>query len=361
MKQYKIIISGGGTGGHLFPAIAIAEELLIIYPKTDILFVGALNKIEMKKVPEAGYRIIGLWIDGFKRASFFKNIFLPIKLIYSLFKSLKILMSFRPDLVIGTGGYASGPILFTASILKFPTLIQEQNSYPGITNKILSKRVNKIAVAYENMDQFFPYHKITITGNPVRKFIFRNQNLQEQDKHSFNFDPKKKVLLVLGGSNGSKRINELIYSNLNYFKRKKIQLLWQCGSLYFEKYFHLQNSDVLIFSFTNEIYKLYSASDYIISRSGAITLSELTCVGKPLILIPSPNVAEDHQRLNSLALSNRKAAIVIEEKFLDEKFRNDFDKLLSNKELQKTLSNNLKKMAKPNASKKIIQLIKEII
>ena len=164
MKQYKVIISGGGTGGHLFPAIAIAEELLIKYPKTDILFVGALNKIEMIKVPEAGYRIIGLWIDGFKRSSFFKNIFLPIKLIHSLFRSVKILLSFRPDIVIGTGGYASGPILYIASLLRFPTLIQEQNSYPGITNRILSKRVNKIAVAYEGMDKFFPREKIAITG-----------------------------------------------------------------------------------------------------------------------------------------------------------------------------------------------------
>ena len=361
MKQHKIIISGGGTGGHLFPAIAIAEELLIEYPKTDILFVGALNKIEMQKVPEAGFRIIGLWIDGFKRTNFFKNVFLPIKLIHSLFKSLRILLSFKPDIVIGTGGYASGPILFIASLLKFPTLIQEQNSYPGITNKILSKRVNKIAVAYEGMDKFFPNEKITITGNPVRKFIFRNQNLQKRDKNNFKFDPNKKVLLVLGGSNGSKRINELIFSNLNYFKRNEIQILWQCGSLYFEKYFHLQNSGVVIFSFTNEIYKLYSASDYIISRSGAITLSELACVGKPLILIPSPNVTEDHQKLNSKALSKRKAAIVIEEKFLDEKFKIGFEKLLSNKSLQMSLSTNLKKMAKPNASKNIVRLIKEII
>ena len=361
MKQYKVIISGGGTGGHLFPAIAIAEELLIKYPKTDILFVGALNKIEMIKVPEAGYRIIGLWIDGFKRSSFFKNIFLPIKLIHSLFRSVKILLSFRPDIVIGTGGYASGPILYIASLLRFPTLIQEQNSYPGITNRILSKRVNKIAVAYEGMDQFFPREKIVITGNPIRKFIFGNNNSKEQNKQNFNFDSNKKVLLILGGSNGSKRINELIFSNLKFFKRKKIQLLWQCGSLYFEKYSHLQSSNVLIFSFINDIYKLYSASDYIISRSGAITLSELSCVGKPLILIPSPNVAEDHQKINSLALSKRKAAIVIEEKFLEQKFKIVFDKLFESKELQKILSKNLKKMAKPNASKNIVQLIKEII
>jgi len=359
VKQYKVIISGGGTGGHLFPAIAIAEELLIKYPKTDILFVGALNKIEMIKVPEAGYRIIGLWIDGFKRSSFFKNIFLPIKLIHSLFRSVKILLSFRPDIVIGTGGYASGPILYIASLLRFPTLIQEQNSYPGITNRILSKRVNKIAVAYEGMNQFFPHEKIAITGNPIRKFIFGNNNSKEQNKENFNSN--KKVLLILGGSNGSKRINELIFSNLNFFKRKKIQILWQCGSVYFEKYCHLQSSNVLIFSFINDIYKLYSASDYIISRSGAITLSELSSVGKPLILIPSPNVAEDHQKINSLAFSKRKAAIVIEEKFLKQKFRIAFDKLFENKELQKTLSKNLKKMAKPNAGKNIVQLIKEII
>ncbi len=198
MKQYKIIISGGGTGGHLFPAIAIAEELLIDNPKADILFVGALGRIEMKKVPEAGFKIVGLWIDGFKRSSFFKNLLLPVKLIHSFLRSVIILLRFKPNIVVGTGGYASGPILFTASLLRFPTLIQEQNSYPGITNKILSKRVKKIAVAYEDMDRFFPSEKIKITGNPVRSFLFEKENSKELDKSCFDLDPKKKVLLILG-------------------------------------------------------------------------------------------------------------------------------------------------------------------
>jgi len=361
VKQYKIIISGGGTGGHLFPAIAIAEELLINNPKTDILFVGALGRMEMKKVPEAGFKIVGLWIDGFKRASFFKNLLLPIKLIHSFLRSITILLRFKPDIVIGTGGYASGPILFIASLLKFPTLIQEQNSYPGITNKILSKRVKKIAVAYEDMDRFFPSEKISITGNPVRNFLFEKENSKELGKSYFNLDSKKKALLILGGSNGSKRINELIFSNLDYFKSKKIQILWQCGSLYFKKYSHLKKSDVVVFSFINEIYKLYSASDYIISRSGAITLSELCCVGKPLILVPSPNVAEDHQKHNSLVLSKKKAAIVVEEKDLNKKFKKTFEKLFGDTDLQNMLSTNLKKMARPNANKEIVELIQEIL
>ena len=360
MKPYKIIISGGGTGGHLFPAIAIAEEIKLRYPSAKILFIGALGRIEMTKVPAAGFKIIGLWIDGFQRSISIKNLFFPFKLLFSLVESLFITLVFRPNIVIGTGGYASGPLLFIASALKYPTLIQEQNSYPGITNRLLASKVRKIAVAYGNLERFFPDNKLVLTGNPVRKRIQHKVPDSLEAKAHFNLDKNKKTLLVLGGSLGALRINQLIASKLDFFKAKKIQVVWQCGVLYYEEYKVLATADVLIEAFITEMDQLYSASDFVISRSGAATLSELCCVGKPALLIPSPNVSDNHQMHNAMALADQNAALVIAENKLEEEFDSVFQSLLKTS-VQESLSLKINKLAKPEATKHIVDLIEEIL
>ena len=360
MKPYKIILSGGGTGGHLFPALAIAEEIKLRYPTAEILFVGALGRIEMTKVPAAGFKIIGLWIDGFQRSLSIKNLLFPIKLLFSLAESLFITLAFRPNIVVGTGGYASGPLLFIANALKYPTLIQEQNSYPGITNRLLASRVKKIAVAYADLESFFPESKLVLTGNPIRKKIQQELPESGKAKAHFNLDSNRKTLVVLGGSLGARRINQLIASKLDFFKAKKIQVVWQCGALYYEEYKVLETADVLVKAFVADMEQLYSASDFVISRSGAATLSELCCVGKPALLIPSPNVAENHQMQNAMALVNQNAALVVAENKLDEEFETIFQSLLETS-VQESLSVNIRKLAKPEATKHIVDLIEEII
>ena len=275
MKTSKIIISGGGTGGHLFPALAIAEELKLRFKDVKILFVGSLGRIEMTKVPAAGYNIIGLWIDGFQRDFSLKNLVFPIKLFFSLIKSLFILLIYKPIIVVGTGGYASGPLIFVANLLKIPSLIQEQNSYPGITNKILSRNVDKIAVAYEGLDRYFPKEKIVFTGNPIRKSIEICCVDALKAKKHFELNPHRQTLVVLGGSLGAKRINNLIAEKLDWFRSLDIQIIWQCGSLYYEKYNGLSCDEVKILAFVNEMDQLYASADFIISRAGAATLSEL--------------------------------------------------------------------------------------
>ena len=360
MRTSKIIISGGGTGGHLFPALAIAEELKTRFKDVKILFVGSLGKMEMTKVPAAGYNIIGLWVDGFKRNFSLKNLMFPIKLFFSLIKSLFILLINKPIIVIGTGGYASGPLIFVANILNIPSLIQEQNSYPGITNKILSRSVDKIAVAYEGLEQYFPEEKIIVTGNPIRKSIESLCINVPKAKKYFELNPNKQTLVVLGGSLGAKRINNLIAEKLDWFRSFDIQIVWQCGSLYYEKYKELSCEEVKILAFVNEMDQLYSSADFIISRAGAATLSELSCVGKPVILIPSPNVAENHQFHNAMAFANRNAAIVVTEKKLNIDFEASFMKLL-NKEKQKEFIENIRQFAKPGAAKEIVNHIEELI
>lgn len=316
----------------------------------------------MQKVPKAGYEIKGLWISGLQRSLSLKNLSFPLKLIDSLIRSKKIIKDFQPDVVIGTGGYASAPLLRAASGNGIPCLIQEQNSYAGITNKWLAGRVKTICVAYSGMEQFFPKEKIVITGNPVRQDIADSEVKKKEALAHFGLDENKKTLLVLGGSLGARRINELIESSLQFFKDCNVQVIWQCGAFYYEMYKkHNEESDVQVHDFIYQMDLAYAAADVVISRAGALSVSELCIVGKPVIFIPSPNVAEDHQRKNAAAITQENAAIMIEEKDLDILFESEFRLLINSDERQAELSKNIKKLAKPNAAKAIADEVEKLL
>ena len=361
MNKNRIILSGGGTGGHIYPAISIANELLFRDKNSEILFVGANNKMEMNIVPKYGFDILGLWISGFNRTNFLKNILVPLKLLISIFQSLIIIMRFKPNIVIGTGGYASGPIMYVANILNIPTLIQEQNSYPGITNKLLSKKVNKVCVAYENLEKYFPKNKIVLTGNPVRSNINNFSDLFDKGIESFDLNADKKTMLVIGGSLGSREINKAIYSIQDYLKYINLQVIWQCGKLYFDEYKQKEISGyVKLYDFLDDIALAYSVSDFIISRAGASSVSELSIVGKPVIFIPSPNVAEDHQLKNAIAVVKNEGALLVEEKNIDD-LKKRISELNSSSELRNKLSKNIKKTAYTNATIDIVNEIKNLI
>ncbi len=357
----KFIISGGGTGGHIYPAVAIADELKTRFPDAEFLFVGAKDRMEMEKVPQAGYKIKGLWISGLQRNLSLQNLMFPLKLVSSLRKSQKILRKFKPDIAIGTGGYASAPLLRMAAMRGIPCLIQEQNSHAGITNKWLSTRVQKICVAYEGMEKFFPKEKIKLTGNPVRQDLLEIFSKKEEALSFFNLKKDKKTLLVLGGSLGARTINQLIDKSLNFFEENNLQVIWQCGKYYEETYKSKGTKNIQVHAFLNRMDLAYAASDFIISRAGALSVSELCLVGKPVIFIPSPNVAEDHQTKNALAISEKNAAILIKESDLDFSFKNEFLALIASEEKQKTLSENIKKLAKPNATKNIVEEIEKLM
>jgi UDP-N-acetylglucosamine--N-acetylmuramyl-(pentapeptide) pyrophosphoryl-undecaprenol N-acetylglucosamine transferase len=364
MKQsINILISGGGTGGHIYPAVAIANELKVRYPEARFLFVGAKDKMEMEKVPQAGYEIIGLWISGIQRKVTIKNLLFPCKLIYSLFKAQKILRKFKPDIVIGTGGFASGPTLIMANMKKIPTLIQEQNSYPGITNKLLGKNAAVICVAYDGLERFFPKKKIIKTGNPVRASlltIHEKNKIQEAHK-LFKLKVKTTTVLVLGGSLGARKINELIEKNISFFNEHNVQLLWQCGKLYYDEYKkYAQKENVQIHAFINKMDLAYAAADIIISRAGASSVSELCIVGKPSIFIPSPNVAEDHQTKNAKSIADKHGAILLKENEL-ETFPIVFETLLKDEGKQESLRQNIKELALPNATFKIINQVEKLL
>lgn len=362
MSNLKFILSGGGTGGHIYPAIAIANELKAQHPTCEILFVGAKDKMEMQKVPQAGFKIIGLWIAGLQRKLTFQNAMFPVKLISSLWKSRQILKSFQPDVVIGTGGFASGPLLKAASLMGIPSVIQEQNSYPGITNKWLSKNASTICVAYDNLEQFFPKNKIKFTGNPVRQDLISIEDKKIDAITYFNLNANKKTLLILGGSLGARRLNQLIAKELEFILSLDIQVIWQCGKLYFDDYSHYNEyKNVHVVSFIDRMDLVYAVADFIISRSGASSVSELCLVGKPVIFIPSPNVAEDHQTKNAKAIVDKKGALLLKENELDEKFQTVFSDLFSNEKLQLDLSNSIKKMAKPVATTAIVKEILKLI
>ncbi len=365
-KQPKIIISGGGTGGHIFPALSIANALKEVNINFDILFVGALNRIEMEKVPNAGYNIVGLPVMGFSRKNIVKNIIVIIKLLLSIIKAFKIINRFKPNVVVGVGGYASGPVLTVANRKGIPTLIQEQNSYAGITNKLLARKAKKICVAYDGMEKYFPKDKIILTGNPVREDIIGIVNRMDEAFDFFKLDKNKKVILVLGGSLGAKSINYGILDNINELLKEGHQVLWQTGKFYYNE---INNSTrdlpkifLKILDFISEMHYAYSIADIIISRAGAGTISELCIVGKPVILIPSPNVAEDHQTKNAMALASKQAAIVIKDNDVREFLVNKTLEVLKNEDLQKTLAENILKLALPGSSKmiadEIIKLIK---
>lgn len=361
MKPYNILISGGGTGGHIYPALAIADEIRLRYPNAKFLFVGAEGRMEMEKVPNAGYQIEGLWISGFQRDSITKNISFPFKLISSLWKANRIINKFKPSVVIGTGGFASGPILYIASKKKIPTLIQEQNSFPGITNKLLGKSVNSICVAYNNLERFFPSQKLIKTGNPVRQDLLLIHNKVNQAKKYFNLEEKQKTVLILGGSLGAKRINILIEDNLEFFKSQNISIIWQCGKLYYNTYKKYNElSHVQVHEFINKMDLAYAASDIIISRAGASSVSELCIVGKPVIFIPSPNVAEDHQTKNAKAVVDQHGALLLTENELDT-FPIVFETLIKDAGKQELLSENIKELALPSATSNIVNEIEKLL
>ena len=361
MKAFKLIFSGGGTGGHIYPALAIAKSFKNIKPDTNFLFVGAIDKMEMEIVPKSDFKIKGLWISGFQRSLSLKNLLFPFKVFTSLLQSLFILVRFNPDAVIGTGGFASWPLLQVAQWLGYPTLIQEQNSYPGIANRILGKKANSVCVAYEKMEHYFPLSKLRLTGNPVRFNMLSSGISASAAKSYFGLDPQKPTLVILGGSLGAKRINELVANELFFFKKHDFQILWQCGALYFDKYKTLSSQEVIIKSFVYEMEKLYTAADIIISRAGAGSLSELSCVGKPLILIPSPNVTANHQFHNAQVLVDKKAAFLLKECDIPKFFKITFKKLVTDKNLQKEMGQNLKAFAKPYSTNEIIKEIMELL
>lgn len=361
MGNYRFILSGGGTGGHIYPAIAIANELKKRHPKAEFLFVGAKDRMEMEKVPQAGYKIEGLWISGLQRKLTLKNLMFPIKLISSLLRARKIVSKFKPHAVIGTGGFASGPLLRIASGRGIPCVLQEQNSYAGITNKLLKNKVAKICVAYDGMETFFPSEKIVKTGNPVRGDLVTLGAYKEDAFSFFGLDIGKPTLLVLGGSLGARRINQLIEQELAYFKGLGIQLVWQCGKLYYEEYKKYDSETVKVIDFLNRMDYAYIASDLIISRAGASSVSELCIVGKPVLFIPSPNVAEDHQTKNAMALVRENAAVLVRERDLDTDFEKVFSEVFLSKMKQEQLAINMKKLAMPDATAAIVDEIEKLV
>jgi len=362
LKPYKFILSGGGTGGHIYPAVAIADELKSRYPDAEFLFVGASDRMEMDKVPQAGYKIKGLWISGIQRKLTLRNLAFPLKLVSSLLRSRKIVNTFKPDAVIGTGGFASGPLLQVASSKGVPSLIQEQNSFPGITNKLLGKKVNTICVAYDGLEKFFPKEKLRLTGNPIRKDLLQVKHKHIEGKDAFKLKHNKQTLLVLGGSLGARRINELIEANISFFETQSIQVIWQCGKLYYNQYKHYNDMPcVQVHAFLNHMDLAYAAADVIISRAGAISVSELCIVAKPVIFVPSPNVAEDHQTKNAKSVADKNAAILIREKDLDADFQNEFSALISNEKKQKELSKNIETLALVNATNDIVDEVEKLL
>ncbi|MES2587933.1 MAG: undecaprenyldiphospho-muramoylpentapeptide beta-N-acetylglucosaminyltransferase [Bacteroidota bacterium] len=365
MKINRVIISGGGTGGHIFPAVAIANEIKRRNPDCDILFVGALGKMEMEKVPQVGYKIIGLPIAGFQRKFTTSNFILPFKIVNSLFQAYKIIKKFKPEIVIGVGGYASGPTLRAAIFLNIKTLIQEQNSFPGKTNKILAKDVKRICTAYQGLDRFFPKEKIVLTGNPVRLEVVQIKGKREEALTFFGLNPAKKTILVIGGSLGARTLNESILSSLDLIKENDVQVLWQCGKFYFsglnQTFSRENNPDVHLNEFIFRMDLAYAIADIIISRAGAISVSELSLVEKPTILVPSPNVAEDHQTKNAMALVNKHAAVLVKDSEAKENLFSKAIEILNNEEQQKELIQNIKDLGFPKATEEIVNEIELVI
>ena len=349
MSQYKIIISGGGTGGHIFPAIAIANAIKEKYPDSNLLFVGALGKMEMEKVPAAGFKIIGLPIVGLQRKLTLKNLKFPLMLLKSMFKARKIVKDFKPDVVVGVGGYASGPLLRAATSLGVPALVQEQNSYPGITNKLLANRVQKICVAYSNMERYFPLEKVMLTGNPVRQDIKNLEAKRIRGIEHFGLDPNKKTVLVVGGSLGARTINHAIDAGVEEFVKNDIQLVWQTGKLYVDeaaktvaKY---EGKGIKTMPFISKMDYAYAVADVVVSRAGAMSVSELSIAKKPTIFVPLPSAAEDHQTKNAMALVNNNAALLVKDSEAKETLMVTLMDLVKNEEAQQKISTNVGRLA----------------
>lgn len=352
----RIIISGGGTGGHVFPAVSIANAIKEQHPAAQILFVGAEGRMEMHRVPAAGYEIKGLPICGFNRKNLLKNLIVLFRIAKSQLMARNIIRKFKPQVVVGVGGYASGPTLKTAGMMNIPTLIQEQNSYAGVTNKLLSQKAKKICVAYEGMERFFEKEKIILTGNPVRQELLQNRISREEAIKSFNLDPEKKTILIIGGSLGARTINRCMIANLETIKQNKnIQFIWQTGKIYFDQAMEAvrQANELPMLYTTDFISKMgnaYRAADLIISRAGAGSISEFCLLEKPVILIPSPNVAEDHQTKNALALVNKNAALYVKDSEAENKLLEIAIETVNDEEALKNLSINIAKLAFPNSA-----------
>jgi UDP-N-acetylglucosamine--N-acetylmuramyl-(pentapeptide) pyrophosphoryl-undecaprenol N-acetylglucosamine transferase len=362
-ERLRVIISGGGTGGHVFPAISIANHLRDIVPNVDILFVGAKGKLEMEKVPAAGYKIIGLWISGLQRSLSLRNIMFPIKLISSLLRARKIIKDFKPHVVVGVGGYASGPILYMASRRKIPCLIQEQNSYAGLTNRLLARRVQKICVAYDNMDKFFAAKKIIQTGNPVRKDIITLDVTKKEALDHFKLEEGKPTVLVIGGSLGSRTINQSISYGLDQLNEAGIQVIWQTGAYYFEEMNQraIDHVDhVRVVDFIGRMDMAYVAADIVVSRAGALAISEICVVGKPVVLVPAPNLAEDHQTMNALTLVEKEAAIMLKDDEAPDNLAPTILHLLKDEAKQELFTTNLKNLGAPDAAARIAREIVEL-
>ncbi|MDB5141634.1 MAG: murG [Mucilaginibacter sp.] len=364
LREKHVIISGGGTGGHIFPAIAIANALRKLDPEIVILFVGAKGRMEMEKVPAAGYNIIGLDIQGIQRKSIWKNLLFPFKLIGSVIKSVRIIKKFRPHAAVGVGGYASGPLLYAASLMGVPYLIQEQNSFAGITNKRLGKKANKICVAFDGMEQFFPADRIIKTGNPVRRESVDIKDKREQAFEYFKLSPDKKTILVIGGSLGARTLNTSVITDLQKIMDADVQLIWQTGKYYYGAIRQeLPNNDlenIRILEFLNRMDLAYAAADVIISRAGAGTIAELCVVGKPVILVPSPNVAEDHQTKNAKTLLNDNACEYVADRKAVNELIDAALLLLNDEEKKKILSDNISKLALPDADEDIAKEVIQI-
>ena len=365
MKNHKIIVSGGGTGGHIFPAVSIANEIRRRFPDTEILFIGAEDRMEMERVPAAGYKIIGLPVSGFNRSNILKNFGVLVKLLKSLRLAKKIIHDFKPDIAIGVGGYASGPTLWMASLLNIPILIQEQNSYAGVTNKLLGKRASKVCVAYRGMDKFFSENSIVITGNPVRKDL---ETIRVKDAEALNYfglKDDRPVLLIVGGSLGARTINQGVRRNLKLLIDAGVQVIWQTGRSYYdsikEEFKDMDNKGLWFSDFISRMDYAYAAADLVVSRAGAGTISELCLLKKAVILVPSPNVAEDHQMKNARALSDSNAAVLLPDNVAEEQLVFSAIELLENKEKLSELSEQIALFTQHNSAERIVNEVFEII
>ncbi len=365
LPEVRVIISGGGTGGHIFPAIAIADAIRQAEPSARILFVGAEGRMEMEKVPAAGYDIEGLWISGFQRSFTFRNLMIPFKIIHSTLKARRIIRKFRPDAAVGVGGYASGPTIRAAASLGIPTILQEQNSYPGITNKMLAGKARKICVAYSGMEKYFPADKIIITGNPVRKDIVNQKHLRAEALQHFGLDPLKPVILAVGGSLGARTINHSILNGLKELAGENIQLIWQTGKLFSDQAAQavkpFEDKGFRQLAFISRMDLAYTVADVVISRAGAIAISELCITAKPVILVPSPNVAEDHQTKNAMALVTKQAAIMVTDAEAPSGLVSETISLIRDKERMNQLGHNISLLAQQESAQRIAGIILECI
>ena len=362
-KLHKVLLSAGGTGGHIFPAIAVANEIKSRFPECEILFVGAEGKMEMEKVPQAGYTIVGLPIAGLQRKLTLSNFLLPIKILKSMLKAKSVVKEFRPEVAVGFGGYASGPTLRAAGTAGVPTVLQEQNSFAGVTNKLLAKRAKAICVAYEEMDAFFQKDKIQLTGNPVRKDFVKLPYSKEEALMKLNFNSSKKTILIVGGSLGARAVNNAVEASLSKWMQQGFQVIWQCGKIYKSnleaKY--KETTSLLLFDFIQDMALVYAAADVIVSRAGAMSVSELSLVGKPVVFMPSPNVAEDHQTKNAMALVSKHAALMVRDSEAELKLSEVVSELLQNENEISELKKNIAAFAMPNATEEIVDTLIEVV